>query len=359
MFDGSSIAGWKAINESDMMLMPDPATAVHRSVLRRRRRSSIVCDVLEPTTGQPYNRDPRSHRQEGRGHASSRLGIGDTVYLRPRGRVLHLRRRALSSADPTTPASSSTRSNCRPTPTPTTRAATSATASAPRAATSRCRRSTRAQDMRAEMLAAMARDGRRGREAPPRSGVGPARARHEVRAADADGRPAADLQVRASTRSPRPTARPRPSCRSRSTATTARACTATSRSGRTASRCSPATSTPTCRRLPLLHRRHHQARQGDQRLHQPDDQLLQAAGPGLRGAGAARLLGAQPLGLVPHPVHDQPEGQARRSPLPRSARQPLSRLRRDADGRPRRHQEQDRSRRPRWTRTSTTCRRRS
>ena len=54
--------------------------------------------------------------------------------------------------------------------------------------------------------------------------------------------------------------------------------------------------------LPLLHRRHHQARQGDQRLHQPDDQLLQAPGAGLRGAGAARLFGAQPLGLVPHPV---------------------------------------------------------
>ena len=44
------------------------------------------------------------------------------------------------------------------------------------------------------------------------------------------------------------------------------------------------------------------------------------------------------------PYTDQPEGQARRGPLPRSARQPVSRLRRDADGRPRRHQEQDRSR---------------
>ncbi len=56
--------------------------------------------------------------------------------------------------------------------------------------------------------------------------------------------------------------------------------------------------------VPLLHRRHHQARQGAQRLHQPDDQLLQASGPGLRGAGAARLFGAQPLGLLPHPLHD-------------------------------------------------------
>ena len=42
--------------------------------------------------------------------------------------------------------------------------------------------------------------------------------------------------------------------------------------------------------------------------------------PGLRGAGAARLLGAQPLRLLPHPLHDQPEGQARRGPLPRRER---------------------------------------
>ena len=66
----------------------------------------------------------------------------------------------------------------------------------------------------------------------------------------------------------------------------------------------------------VLHRRHHQTRQGDQRLHQPDHQLLQAAGPGLRSAGAARLFGAQPLGVVPHSLHDQPEGQARRGAFP-------------------------------------------
>ena len=96
----------------------------------------------------------------------------------------------------------------------------------------------------------------------------------------------------------------------------------------------------------LLHRRHHQARQGAQRLHQPDDQQLQAADPGLRGAGAAGLFGPQPLGLVPHPLRHQPEGQARRGPLPRCRRQPLPRLLGHADGRPRRHPEQDPSRRP-------------
>ena len=99
----------------------------------------------------------------------------------------------------------------------------------------------------------------------------------------------------------------------------------TSRSGRAASRYSPATNMPICRTLPALHRRHPEARQGAQRLHQPDHQFLQASGAGLRGAGAARLFGAQPLGVVPYSVRLGPEGQARRGALPRSRRQSLSR----------------------------------
>ena len=58
MFDGSSIAGWKAINESDMNLMPDPETAFIDPFFAETTLV-IVCDVLEPTTGEPYNRDPR------------------------------------------------------------------------------------------------------------------------------------------------------------------------------------------------------------------------------------------------------------------------------------------------------------
>src|SRR6202043_4050252 len=58
MFDGSSIAGWKAINESDMCLMPDPITATIDPFFAETTLV-ITCDVLEPTTGEPYNRDPR------------------------------------------------------------------------------------------------------------------------------------------------------------------------------------------------------------------------------------------------------------------------------------------------------------
>ncbi|HAH11816.1 MAG TPA: glutamine synthetase, partial [Alphaproteobacteria bacterium] len=59
MFDGSSIAGWKAINESDMTLLPDPSTAVVDPFFAQKTLI-MVCDVLEPFTHQPYNRCPRS-----------------------------------------------------------------------------------------------------------------------------------------------------------------------------------------------------------------------------------------------------------------------------------------------------------
>ena len=58
MFDGSSIAGWKAINESDMILMPDTSTAV-LDPFAAQTTLIISCDVVEPSTGQLYARCPR------------------------------------------------------------------------------------------------------------------------------------------------------------------------------------------------------------------------------------------------------------------------------------------------------------
>src|SRR6476469_4249641 len=81
MFDGSSIAGWKAINESDMTLMPDPTSAC-MDPFYAAATMAIVCDVLEPTTGEPYNRDPRGIAKKAEAYANS-LGIGDTVYFGP------------------------------------------------------------------------------------------------------------------------------------------------------------------------------------------------------------------------------------------------------------------------------------
>ncbi len=66
MFDGSSIAGWKAINESDMILMPDPETAV-MDPFAAKPSLILFCDIIEPSTGQGYARDPRSTAKKVRG----------------------------------------------------------------------------------------------------------------------------------------------------------------------------------------------------------------------------------------------------------------------------------------------------
>jgi glutamine synthetase len=81
MFDGSSIAGWKAINESDMCLMPDPASATIDPFFAETTLV-LVCDVLEPTTGEPYNRDPRGIARKAEAMIKT-MGVGDTVYFGP------------------------------------------------------------------------------------------------------------------------------------------------------------------------------------------------------------------------------------------------------------------------------------
>ncbi len=81
MFDGSSIAGWKAIHELDMQLMPDPESACIDPFFAETTLV-LICDTLEPMTGEPYTRDPRSICKKAAGLVKS-LGIGDTVYFGP------------------------------------------------------------------------------------------------------------------------------------------------------------------------------------------------------------------------------------------------------------------------------------
>ena len=81
MFDGSSIAGWKAINESDMCLMPDLTTATIDPFFAQATLV-LVCDVLEPTTGKPYNRDPRSTAKAAVDYMANQ-GIGDKAFFGP------------------------------------------------------------------------------------------------------------------------------------------------------------------------------------------------------------------------------------------------------------------------------------
>ena len=318
MFDGSSIAGWKAINESDMCLMPDPSSACIDPFFAETTMS-LICDVLEPTTGEPYNRDPRGIAKKAEGMVKS-SGIGDTVFFGPEAEFFvfddvkykvdpyntgfKLNSIELPSNSDTDYEGGNlghrvgTKKGYFPVPP-----------------------QDSAQDMRSEMLAAMAR-----------MGCVVEKHHHEVASAQHElglkfsplvrhGRPADHLQIlhpagRAGLRQDRDLHAEAGLRRQR----LGHALPPVDLEGRQAGFrrqqiCRPVGD------LPVLHRRHHQARQGDQRLHQPDDELLQAAGAGLRGAGAARLFGAQPLGVLPHPLHHQPEGQARRSALPRSAGQ--------------------------------------
>ena len=80
-FDGSSIAGWKGIQASDMLLMPDPDTAV-MDPFRDEATMNITCDVVEPSDGKGYDRDPRSLAKRAEAYLKS-SGIGDTAYFGP------------------------------------------------------------------------------------------------------------------------------------------------------------------------------------------------------------------------------------------------------------------------------------
>ncbi|WP_319773360.1 type I glutamate--ammonia ligase [Breoghania sp.] len=81
MFDGSSIAGWKAINESDMTLMLDPESA-HIDPFFAQSTMAIFCDILEPASGEGYNRDPRMTAKKAEAYVNQ-LGVGDTVFVGP------------------------------------------------------------------------------------------------------------------------------------------------------------------------------------------------------------------------------------------------------------------------------------
>jgi glutamine synthetase len=81
MFDGSSIAGWKAINESDMILMPD-LEAAYVDPFSATPMLILFCDVVDPASGELYARDPRSTAKRAEAYLKA-AGIGDTVYVGP------------------------------------------------------------------------------------------------------------------------------------------------------------------------------------------------------------------------------------------------------------------------------------
>ena len=80
-FDGSSIRGWQAIHDSDMLMIPDPATAMIDPFMQHPTLS-LVCDVVDPITREHYPRDPRWIAKKAVNYLQS-SGIGDTIYFGP------------------------------------------------------------------------------------------------------------------------------------------------------------------------------------------------------------------------------------------------------------------------------------
>ena len=78
-FDGSSLRGWKSINESDMLIIPDPGTAWIDQFIEARTLS-LICDVYDPITKEKYERCPRSIAQKAEAFLKS-TGIADTIYF--------------------------------------------------------------------------------------------------------------------------------------------------------------------------------------------------------------------------------------------------------------------------------------
>src|ERR1035441_6224387 len=80
-FDGSSIRGWRAINSSDMLVFPDPATAFI-DPFAANTTLSLACDTYDPITKEPYDRDPRVIAKKAEAYLKS-TGLADTAYFGP------------------------------------------------------------------------------------------------------------------------------------------------------------------------------------------------------------------------------------------------------------------------------------
>ena len=239
-FDGSSIAGWKGIEASDMQLMPDPNTA-NIDPFYEEPTLILTCDVVEPGDGKPYERDPRSLAKRAEAYMKA-SGLGDAAYFGPepeffifdsvRWQVdmsgcfckIESEEASWNSAKEYEHGNSGYRPDRQGRLLPD--------------AADRFDAGHALGDVPDPRVA-----GHSGRGPPPRGGAGADGDRHQVLDAGAARRLAAAAEVRDPERRPLATARPRPSCPSRSSATTARACTCTSRSGRAARTCSPATAT--------------------------------------------------------------------------------------------------------------------
>ena len=80
-FDGSSIRGWQPIHASDMLVIPDPNTAVMDQFCQHPTLS-MICNIVDPVTHAPYTRDPRYVARKAEAYVKS-TGIGDRIFFGP------------------------------------------------------------------------------------------------------------------------------------------------------------------------------------------------------------------------------------------------------------------------------------
>ena len=309
-FDGSSIAGWKGIEASDMQLMPDPNTA-NIDPFFEEPTLILTCDVVEPGDGKPYERDPRSLAKRAEAYMKA-SGLGDAAYFGPEPEFFifdsvrwqvdmsgcFCKIESEEAAWNTAKEYEHGNSGYRPTvkggyfPTPPIDSF---------------------QDLRSEMCLILESLG-----IPVEvhhHEVGP-QAQMEIGTKFSTLVAARRLAAAAEVRDPERRAQLRQDGDLHAEADRRRQRLGHARApvgleGR---------QEPVRRRRlrgpvgvrAVLHRRHHQARAGAERDHEPGHQQLQAPGAGLRGAGQARLQLAQPLGVDPDPVRRQPEGPPHR-----------------------------------------------
>ncbi len=342
MFDGSSISGWKAINESDMVMRPD-ASGAHIDPFFQQTTLALFCDILEPGTLQPYSRCPRSIAKKAEAYVKS-SGAGDTAYFGPEAEFFVFDD-VRWSTDPWNTGYSFDSSELPVNTNKPYEGGNMGHRPGPKGGYFPVPPINSLQDIRGEMLDVMGQIGLR----PEKHHHEVAPAQHELglkfdtltRMADSMNLYKYIIHQVAATYGKSATFMPKPYFKDNGSGMHVHM----SIWKKGANMFAGDRYADLSEIVPALYWRRHQTRQGDQRLLQLHHQFLQTAGARLRSAGVAGLFGAQSLGLVPHSARHRRERQARGSAFPRSRGQYVSDVRGAIDGGPGRHREENPPRR--------------
>ena len=322
-FDGSSVRGFQAINESDMALLADSATAV-LDPFRKHKTLNINFFVHDPITGEPYSRDPRNIARKAEEYLAA-SGVADTALRRPRPSSTSSTRSA-SGPTRTRRSTTSTRSRAGGTPAATSTGGNLGYKVNYKGGYFPVPPVDHYADLRDDMVTNMTAMGFEvEREHHEVGTAGQAEINYKfntlLHAADELMLFKYIVKNTAWQHGKTATFMPKPLFGDNG-------------SGMHVHQSLWKDGQPLFHDEsgygglsdtgPLLHRRPAPPRAEPAGVHQPHGELLPPPGAGLRGAGQPGLLGAQPLGLHPHPaLGQQPEGQAHRVPLPRLLGQPV------------------------------------